>query len=1405
MIDLTSAPSSRLKTLTFFARWSLWLLVLVWGLFLVAWGGLHWLIVPRIGDFRPQLEAKATQVLGVPVRIGSITAHSHGMIPSFEISQLQLFDAQGREALRLPKVLAALSPRSVWNLGFDQLYIDRPQLNVRRAADGKIYVAGLDFSQKSDDSDSSAVDWFFSQIEFVIHDGTIEWTDELNARPTLALQQVDLVVRNRARHHDMRLDATPPAAWGERFSVRAKFVQPLLSRGSSRWRAWEGQIFGDFNRVDLSELRRYADLGIDLQQGRGAVRAWVDVDRAQVSNVVADVALAQVDVTLDAGLQALEMQSVLGRLGVQMLPRGFEFEAQALAFDTHDGLHWHAGNISALYLSADADESARGEFKADKLDLATLSQIADRLPIDPKMRATLAAYAPKGLVQRIQARWQGPFDALNTYEARGRVSGLAFSAQNARPVAGAAPKLPLAVPESLPGAGLDAGADSPGIRGVNAEFELNQSGGKASVQVVDGAVDLPGVFDDPLVAVNRLSGEVKWQVKGEHIALQLPNLKFSNADAQGEAQIKWETSDPAQSEGRSRFPGVLDLQAVLSRADGTRVYRYLPTVLSQSVRDYVRDAFPVGKASGVKFRVRGDLYDMPFKDPKKGEFRISADIHNATFLYVPSRIQSPGELPWPALTQLNGELVIERTQLQVRSARAKFGSTSGLQVTRVDANIPDMDQSIVSVTADVRGPLPEVLGIVNGSPLAAMTEHALAQTVATGVADYKFKLNLPLDNMDASTVQGSVMLAGNDVQISPSTPKLLRARGPINFTDSGFSLAGVQARMLGGDVRLDGGWLAEPVAAKGPVAARAPAAMVIRASGTASADGLRQATELGFVARLAQNASGSAAYTAVLGFRRGEPELQVFSNLQGLSLGLPAPFNKSAEAPLPLRLETALLRDSWLPGPDGQVRLRDQFTLELGRMASIVYQRDLSGALPRVVRGSIAVGLAGDEAVPLPDEGVVANINMSGVNLDAWSAALTQAAGTSLAGAAPAPAGSAAAAASPALTYLPNSMAVRAKELTLGGRTLHNVVVGGGREGLMWRANLDASELNGYVEYRQPSGAGEGRVYARLARLSIAPAAAAEVETILNEQPAGIPALDIVVDDFELRGKRLGRVEVEAINRGGGVLAREGGVREWRLNKFNMTTPEAVLTASGNWASTNAQTSLLLPGAPVRGVAGPRRTVLKFKLDINDGGGLLARFGMKDVVRRGRGKMEGQVAWQGSPITLDYPSLAGAFTVNVEAGQFLKAEPGIAKLFGVLSLQALPRRLSLDFRDVFSEGFAFDFLRGDIAIEQGIAKTNNLQMKGVNAAVLMEGRADIAKETQEVKVVVVPELNAGTASLIATVINPAVGLGSFLAQYFLRKPLAEAATQEFYIDGSWVDPKITKVERKLLNPAEVAN
>lgn len=377
--------------------------------------------------------------------------------------------------------------------------------------------------------------------------------------------------------------------------------------------------------------------------------------------------------------------------------------------------------------------------------------------------------------------------------------------------------------------------------------------------------------------------------------------------------------------------------------------------------------------------------------------------------------------------------------------------------------------------------------------------------------------------------------------------------------------------------------------------------------------------------------------------------------------------------------------------------------------------------------------------------------------------------------------------------YLPTSLAVRARELTVGGHKLNNLVIGGGRDGTLWRANMDASELNGYVEYRQPSGANAGRLYGRLARLVIAPSAAQDVESVLDEQPASIPALDIVVDDLELRGKKLGRIEIDAVNLGASASAAARDVpREWRLNRFNISTPEAVLTASGNWTDLNPGA-----GAPApRSIKERRRTVMNFKLDIADSGELLNRFGMKGVVRKGRGLVEGQVAWLGSPITLDYPSLGGNFNINVENGQFLKTDPGISKLLGVLSLQSLPRRLTLDFRDVFSEGFAFDFFRGDVSITQGIARTNNLQMKGINAAVLMEGQADIAHETQAIKVVVVPDINVGGASLLASAINPVVGLSTFLAQLILRRPLMEAATQEFMLDGTWTDPRVTKLNRK---------
>ena len=92
-------------------------------------------------------------------------------------------------------------------------------------------------------------------------------------------------------------------------------------------------------------------------------------------------------------------------------------------------------------------------------------------------------------------------------------------------------------------------------------------------------------------------------------------------------------------------------------------------------------------------------------------------------------------------------------------------------------------------------------------------------------------------------------------------------------------------------------------------------------------------------------------------------------------------------------------------------------------------------------------------------------------------------------------------------------------------------------------------------------------------------------------------------------------------------------------------------------------------------------------------------------------------------------------------------------------------------------------------------------MNGLNAAVLMEGQANLVDETQDLQVVVVPEINAMTASLAATVINPVIGVGSFVAQMLLRGPLMEAATRVFHIQGTWADPKVLPVSNKVLIPS----
>ena len=330
----------------------------------------------------------------------------------------------------------------------------------------------------------------------------------------------------------------------------------------------------------------------------------------------------------------------------------------------------------------------------------------------------------------------------------------------------------------------------------------------------------------------------------------------------------------------------------------------------------------------------------------------------------------------------------------------------------------------------------------------------------------------------------------------------------------------------------------------------------------------------------------------------------------------------------------------------------------------------------------------------------------------------------------------------------------------------------------VWQANIDAKQITGHLNWSEGSnGKNIGSVSARLSQLSIPQSAASDVSDLLAGKTIGtqIPGLDIIADNFELFNKKMGRLELQASNQ------INAGVSEWQLHKVALKNPDAELKASGKWISRD----------------GAGTTQLDYVLEIANTGQLLDRLGFLNVMRGGRGKLDGSLKWEGLPFDLDIPSLSGKIELDLAAGQFLKVDPGAAKLLGVLSMQSLPRRLTLDFRDVFSEGFAFDAITGSAQIEQGTAKTDNLKMRGVSATVLMGGTADIAHETQQMQVAVIPVVNAGAASVVyGLAVNPVIGLGTFLAQLFLREPLARAFTFEYTISGAWSAPLVTKVDHQ---------
>jgi uncharacterized protein (TIGR02099 family) len=660
---------------------------------------------------------------------------------------------------------------------------------------------------------------------------------------------------------------------------------------------------------------------------------------------------------------------------------------------------------------------------------------------------------------------------------------------------------------------------------------------------------------------------------------------------------------------------------------------------------------------------------------------------------------------------------------------SRGGDIFGVRVEPIRVEIPDFKEGVMTIEGAASGPSADFLRFIDESPLAARLHNFTELLRPEGNGQLGLKLVMPLHDLDKTEVSGEYRFAANRLRLNAI------ASGPaLEAAEGSLSFTGDALNTLSIRGRLLGG----ECTVKGKAGA---SGLELSARGQVEAAAAREVFGwplLGWV-------GGSTPWSAEMVFGQNSSKIAVHSDLKGLHSRLPAPFAKEADDAWPLEVVAA----------SQGAEKPQSITVKMGIVG-------LEAMLERDASGEIRGGVGLRRPTPTPSgSGVHVAALLDTLDIDAWQWSLTKGEGED-----ETETESEVSDRSNEATPLLASIMLDAQQVRAFGYTFNALNLRAANNADSWTAHLNSNEAQGVISWKR---GGDGVLSARLSRLALSDnegsgSRQSRDDSSTPPAPRGLPGLDVRAEEFAVGARELGQLKVRASNQKGA----------WRLDSLSIRHPDAQFSGNGLWQ----------PGA--------QHSTLDFTLDVTDIGRFATALGYSNIVQGGQARLAGKLDWDSSPTRIDYPTLSGQIELDARNGRFNRLEPGVGRLLGVLSLQALPRRLTLDFRDVFSEGFVFDRIEGKTTVSGGMMRSDGIEIVGPAARVRMRGQTDITAETQELQVTVRPALSSTVALGAAAIVNPIAGAVAFIAQKALGSPVERLFSYDYRITGSWTDPVVVK-------------